>query len=1558
MKTQISRLSDALHAPWSGVYQQQGRMLSDADWNALTEIAKARVDRALADVVGSGAPADGGLIAERGGAPALVWGAAYVDGIRAVVASRSGAAAGTPFAFADQADFPLAPALPQAGPTQLYLDVWERAVTGLEAGELIDPGLHGADTTTRTRTMAQVKWAPIGFDPEDPRANPSIGGATLALTLRSGRTDRDPCEPCVDEIELADRVGNYLFRVEVHDVVHAGDPIEATRITLKWSRENGAESARVGAEPPGFVADGWVYEAFDDAGNGAASESHAGVHHPAVLADGWSPRRGHLMERYDPAQAPGYPLVRRWDGYVELTREGGAWTVAADGNGGQPIRRGKDRNQRVSPDLGAHEHGHLQGGPDGVLIELDSLTLELRLGEVPPVAGDYWTAEVREAVDAPGTPVLPERGPQGIRHHYLCLAELDGADVTPIGKDRCTPFGFPPLTDIHADQVCYDNSRCEMPGARTVQGALDHLCQERDLRWHNKHLHGWGIVCGLIVECCPPDAAGDSSDNGDGDGAGGEQGEPRSPQDCVIVTPGYALTCEGEDVVVEREPLHLDLVQQVEAHDRAAAEQGRPTILDDGAGTACLVLDREDGRPTVRVEPHQGGPDGLFAGLLDGTLLGDVLETCVRSLIDAVRAEFDFLDADSRDANTDSKVLVSQDRKKFTTVMNLAIQFNDRENGSYVWLSRREHAILKALYDRLRDLLQSKTFCAMFADDTFPAYPFPDDAPDTWFGLNEHTRVLPDPTGKRVYTYAGGDRTINVYDRATGRLAEILEMPASEGAAVTALACDPAGELLYAAASIRGEDTALGIAQVGATHTWERPMTILCDMTVEEMRVAPGDPGLLYATAAGLGLYELRPDALRDQANPKPDPAYKFNAAGHLALDPKTNRIFATAARGDDAESPESYDAIAVIRLGTRDGVDLLDLLDVDGRPRSGRDGLTLRPSAGAQEPSRLYVAVDPADGLDGSDKDLLTLDVPVGADDQLRAKMQLAVENTEIALAHHAERDEVILSFRDSFRLQTVDAAGQNVRIMRVPVQIAPTDVAVGPQGTVFAVNALSNTLTVIQLGDLVEPQAGARVEKLGQYRYHLVLAYYALIGEVLQYLKDCFCHHLLVNCPDCDGSEKIYLGCVEIRDRAVYNICNFSKRKYVKSFPTVEYWLSLVPVLPMIRGLVERLCCGVLPDFFAGFVERVAAPPPPPEQGARTGTSGRVPTAFAFNAVHRSKQTDWNVLRREQRKSLAPYLTLGRDLAIGQPKVTRPVPKGRRKGDFVDLPVVKARQELEQAGVEVVETRDYDPNRAGTYVTDYAATSGRLAKNAQVVLYQKNGRTVFVAEQRAGAPAVKIDPETRKQIAELEQRKAKLADTAETRRQLEQLQADRQRVADEVGSLNASLERLKAERAQQAAELEQLEQRKAALRDTAGIAGEIDQLRSAKESVASELSGLQSQVQALKTERAREEARIREVQATREQLATNLSELSQTLERVRKSQLELRGQVEELRSVEDLEGVSPEVARELARLNIRTIDELSRSSIRTLTRNRVGRNPAERRALIERARKRLGRD
>ncbi len=242
MKAQISRNSHSPEKRYSAVFQQQGRMLTDDDWNVMSQLVKERLDDVIKDVIGSGSPRTRGIagVVSSGGITSyqLQWGHAYVDGIVAQLRPDPNTTLSDPNAtlveYEHQADFPHAPPI-TASDYSLYLDVWERAVTSIEDDTLRDPGLHGADTCTRSQTMAQLKWCPLGVDPQDPVQNPQRGNAPLTLELRSGSTDPDPCDPCADEIELQDRVGSYLFRVEVHDVVHDtdGTPIQVTLKLLK-----------------------------------------------------------------------------------------------------------------------------------------------------------------------------------------------------------------------------------------------------------------------------------------------------------------------------------------------------------------------------------------------------------------------------------------------------------------------------------------------------------------------------------------------------------------------------------------------------------------------------------------------------------------------------------------------------------------------------------------------------------------------------------------------------------------------------------------------------------------------------------------------------------------------------------------------------------------------------------------------------------------------------------------------------------------------------------------------------------------------------------------------------------------------------------------------------------------------------------------------------------------------------------------------------------------------------------------------------------------------------
>ncbi len=475
MKTQISRDPFQPDKRYSGVYHQQGRMITDADWNALAEIVKRRLDEALADVVGSGAPRERGLRVVQGGpSPTSLsfdGNRLYAGGVPAQVAPADPT---TAFAYDNQADFPAPPPLPEATAFSLYADVWERTVGSLEdadpwaADHLRDPALHGADTTTRTQTMAQVKWCPTFSPSEDPEASLPIGGSLLSVALRAGQAGRDPCDPCAAEVAVTQRVGNYLFRLEVHDV--EGEPSTPNRVTLKWSSENGAEQHRVGTEPPEFKIGDYVYEFYND-----ETEKHLGIH----LATGFSPARGQLFPTFPPTPPAGFDRVRRWDGFAPLSRSlEDAWSLLTilDGELGQD----REVPLRTSPDGVAT--GDVRFATDEAVFHLRSLVLTLQPRGF--VAGDYWLAPVRESIHKAGDTVLNGAPPLGIVHHYLRLADIgaDGSVEVPT-TDRDQLLSFPPLTDLQARDVDYDPACPEglfkdtpQGPIDTVQRALDRLC--------------------------------------------------------------------------------------------------------------------------------------------------------------------------------------------------------------------------------------------------------------------------------------------------------------------------------------------------------------------------------------------------------------------------------------------------------------------------------------------------------------------------------------------------------------------------------------------------------------------------------------------------------------------------------------------------------------------------------------------------------------------------------------------------------------------------------------------------------------------------------------------------------------------------------------------------------------------------------------------------------------------------------------------------------------------------------------------------------------------------
>jgi hypothetical protein len=460
MKTQISRDGYRRDKRYSGVYQQQGRLITDSDWNELVDTLKVRVDEALVDVIGAGSPRGrAAAIQMSGTVPKIVPGTVYAGGLEGQVVAAPGVSA--PFDFNQQADFPFPTPLPAAGTAyRIYADVWDRPVGPLEDDSLRDPALHGADTCTRTQTMVQVKWSPVGKNPENPADNPVQGDARLTLKYPQGGGTQtaapDACDPKTQEVDPIG--GDFLFRVEVHDVRWPGGAASNApdRVVVKWSRENGAEQYAFTDMPDWFTTGPWIYELYD-----ADSERHLGFH---LAATGWTPKRGSLTALLPPT-APAGTMVRRWEGYSVLVRSGSTWSVST-GNG------------EKTEDTAGGAKVTVAGGAATVL--LTDLEFSLELLNKTFLSGDFWSAPVRRSTYQAGRELLRNALPAGIVHRYVTLAEVQANNqLKARTAQEQRKLAFPRLTELDAADMGYSTtctSGLFTSAQDTVEKALNRLC--------------------------------------------------------------------------------------------------------------------------------------------------------------------------------------------------------------------------------------------------------------------------------------------------------------------------------------------------------------------------------------------------------------------------------------------------------------------------------------------------------------------------------------------------------------------------------------------------------------------------------------------------------------------------------------------------------------------------------------------------------------------------------------------------------------------------------------------------------------------------------------------------------------------------------------------------------------------------------------------------------------------------------------------------------------------------------------------------------------------------
>jgi hypothetical protein len=1214
----------------------------------------------------------------------------------------------------------------ETGTYLVYLDAWLRSITALDDPALLEPALGGLDTTTRTRTTAQVRLKYLGPDIVTDCATvaslPDLFADSTAPGDRPPSTGRLAARatPVAESDDICDippdaryqGLENQLYRIQVHE------PGELGTATFTWSRENASIAvlwtgqtgntlavSSLGRDSVLGFGTNQLVELIDD------TRELQG--RPGLLATVAQPPSSDELTIAGPGSVdrndfPGNPRIRRWDNPTTA-----AITVA-------------------------------QGPGEGFLDLEDGVQIRFEAGHYN--TGDHWLIPARTAThdvdwprDSLGRPI--SRLPDGIAHHYapLALVKAGGGIATAVHDCR---EPFPSLTTIAAEDVSFDNGECAIPGARTVQEAIDALCESSTLRHHKKHLHGWGIVCGLRVHCGPDP----------------EEGR----RQMISIGSGYAIDCEGNDVQVdEAEP--LDVVSQMQIDN----------VVIDGRGDLSLYMtnDVERGRE-FHVELYDPGWDKR-KNPLAGDFWNRVYEECITPIERFVK--------DQLGTDVERRGRISERQAVLSTL--IAQLLNPRASQT-IYVSGREHEIMEVFYGQLRELLASETFCAMFDDATpFPGYSDKFPPMDTIFASDHHQRIRMRPGGREAWTVGGGlnpvhpSSGLNRYDLEERKLVERLAPisgtkvadnaePDSGAGPITDVAFSPDGGRIYVIAPTKnGQNTLFRAGRVRDEGVDWGELVTICDVELLSLATSRADGDQVYAIGARRGLFRIDPAAV----DPSMKPVSEFRASGHLVLT-DDGRGCATAVDDTENNPVPEYTRLVTFRI-EKDKLSPGVTVEVP----VGRDDIAMAPRAG--DGGMVYVVAGPAgpgtrhviafDGLTGAQRAVVDIgDGPVKL---------VPFEPTDVLLVVNEDDCTVTaISLRTN---KVVDG-------FELPVQVGPVSGAASDEpGFAYVLNYWSDTITVMP-AEVLKPNTFP-LQELADYRRQVLLAFRDLVAGFLQYLKDCLCDELMVACPACSGEERIYLGSIAIRDQQVYKVCNFSRRRYVKSFPTIDYWLSVVPIMPLVQRAVEEFCCMVLPDLF-GRYEPPRREPDAPRQAPRYRYSeGRSKVDFA-----QSTDVPARIHDAGTRAGVAGRLivdTARRSLGHGL------ADPGIRVGNVVGRPIDQVDKRLAEQGISV--------RRAPERTDDPLALIGDLLglirtprSGDEVTLFESDGAVSYYSIGRpSSALTASADADVGALVNAVQDRDEELADLRGQVAELRQAQAAP--ASDErVATLEAEIRELRS--------------------------------------------------------------------------------------------------------------------------------------------------------------------
>jgi hypothetical protein len=478
-KRRFNPLNDA-----SGILYQQGRVMLDQDWNELVDVMDRRWRAETVDVIGRAVVptfTQDGFKIRTVGANDLSIGAGriYVDGLLAenhgtqpqfdsVLEEMPGT---QPLPFNQQpympGTWPFAVPNPFVIPTDgqpflVFLDVWKREQTYLQAPDLVDQAV-GVDTATRTQTAWQVKILPdlaAGTTCAAPGKQlgnwlsiiaPSAGQLTTSAAGVPSSTD--PCTiPANSGYRGAD---NRTYRIEIHTPGGLG------RAQFKYSRNNASVASPITAINGSvltvvrtkrdsvlrFSPNDWI-EVTDD--------THEFAGQPGVMCQILSVDDTNLTISlkpstplpagvFDATQPQLHTRVILWDQHGRVFDTNGNLISDVDANGGLI---NVPTNATVVLEDGVQ-----------VAFGLSSATGQF-------LVADYWLFVAR-VIDS-SVELLTNAPPRGIHHHFCKLAVV----TLPGTPADCRVF-WPP--DMKGDCECAQCVTADghNKGTFTIQAAID-----------------------------------------------------------------------------------------------------------------------------------------------------------------------------------------------------------------------------------------------------------------------------------------------------------------------------------------------------------------------------------------------------------------------------------------------------------------------------------------------------------------------------------------------------------------------------------------------------------------------------------------------------------------------------------------------------------------------------------------------------------------------------------------------------------------------------------------------------------------------------------------------------------------------------------------------------------------------------------------------------------------------------------------------------------------------------------------------------------------------------